>query len=233
MKILNWVHAYTSDAHRQGAGDQELFSHALGNTRKVVSTIMDEYMGRCGKSVWSEKSVHTIDEIDLVSQVFPNARYICLHRSCSDAVASGIETLAMDPTGQDYGFTPYLAIHPGNRTHGMVEYWLDKANRILQFEQGHAGTCYRVRYEDIAQQPTETITGMFDFLELEWDQALTDSVFTQHHPVGPGDHKIVSASSISTDSIGKGVNLARTPLPTDLAARLKPVLSSLGYPAWG
>lgn len=233
MKVLNWVHAYTSDAHRRGADDQELELQSIRDTRETVSTIMDDYMERCGKSVWCEKSVHTIDHIELVTQVFPNARFLCLHRNCSDVISSGIDTLAQDPTGQDYGFAPFLAKHPANRIHGMVEYWILKAALNLQFEQAHAERCYRVRYEDIVQQPTPTISAMFNFLGLDWDQALTDSVFSQHHPVGPGDHKIVDSSSIYTKSIGKGANLVGTPLPTNLAASLKPILSSLGYPAWG
>ena len=214
----------------KGAESQRIFEAAVAATQNTVSGIMDDYLNRSGKQIWSEKSVYTTDFIDIVSAVFPDARYICLYRDCMDFVHSALEVLHLDPSDQQFGLASYIGRHPDNKERALIEYWVDKASRMMEIERAQREHGIRVRYEDIVQSPTSVLAEMFGHLGLEWGQELTHSVFSSYHSIGPGDHKIRSTDRIKADRIGKGASLSTGAIPCELAEKVNNINRDLGYP---
>jgi hypothetical protein len=101
------------------------------------------------------------------------------------------------------------------------------------FEREHAGQCFRVRYEQIVMNPTETLPAIFAFLEVGWDATLVERIFAAQHDQGDGDSKVRFASKIYQSSIGKGSTLNRSAIPDPLLAELNANLEALGYPIVG
>ena len=196
-----------------------------------LNEIMSAYCHRHNASIWCEKSVSTIDMIEIIQNVFPDARYITLHRQCRDTVHSSLEALQKFPERgpQGFGWAPNLSKYPNNTIAGLVAYWEEKTSRLLKFESSFPSICKRVRYEDIVQQPEATLSDLFTSLNIDWQSSLINDVFSSNHDIGPGDDKIQQQNNIHTDSIDKGNVIDITSIPDDLLSRVNSLNTQLNY----
>jgi len=227
---LAWVFEHTA----RPAGDDHAIDaagYATERTRTAISSIMDEYAARAGKSIWAEKSVSTLDCLDMLERLYPDARLICLYRQAPDVMASCAQA-AQQRRGA-FGFEPYLARTTGNPVDGLADYWLDKAGRALGAEQRLGNPHLRMRYEDLVSEPAQSIGRLFGFLGLEVPSDMLDSVFSTTHAVGPGDSKILTTTGIHSESIGHGSRLAIDTLSADRRARIDELHAKLGYSRLG
>jgi len=168
-----------------------------------LNSIMDTACAEAGKEIWCEKSIYTLDSIEVVKKVFPNAKYICLYRNSLDQVASGLECLRVTPDGSGFGFQNFLRQAHPDRIGGLLDYWLDKTQKIMAFEKNNLNRAYRVRYEDLVQDPEQTITGLLDFLEVEHSPEMLTKAFEGKREDQAGDYKFRSTNKVHTDSLGK------------------------------
>lgn len=199
-------------------------------TRRVVDELMEKYVRAKGKQMWCEKTTDNLRYLKLLHDVFPDARYICLYRNCMDVVHSCIEC-------SRFGFlpelTPYVQKRPENTVAAMVESWVDKTTTLLEFELAHESQCFRVKYEDLVAEPSQTLTPMFASIGLDWDEELLNSVFSTQHDQGSGDQKILFTKKVNTDSIGRGSTISRSFIPADLLEKMNDLLARLEYPVVG
>jgi len=86
--------------------------HAINVCHLVAGAILDHAAANGGKTRWCDKSLPTIDYADIVHEVYPRARYVCLYRNCRDFIASALEACPWGLAG--FGFDPYARDHPGN-----------------------------------------------------------------------------------------------------------------------
>lgn len=135
-----------------------------------------------------------------MARVFPEASFICLYRHPMDVVHSGLE--ACPWSFRPYGFEPYVRASPGNLVQAIIQYWIDRTTRMLEFEEGHADRCHRVYYEVLASQPEDTVRGLLLFVGVDLDLGICDRALRRPYDLGPGDHKAMFTHSISTDAIG-------------------------------
>ena len=200
--------------------------------RKNVFGIMQAYCDRHDASIWCEKSVSTIDTIEVIKDVFPDARYVVLHRQCLDVVHSSLEALNrfQEKAPQGFGWAQYMARFPNNTIAALAAYWEDKTRRLLDFETSQPSICHRVRYEDIVQQPDDTLAGLFDFLGLDWKPELAARIFMTEHDIGPGDDKINSQNAIHPDSVGTGRNIPLDDVPEELLSHIDKLNIQLEFP---
>ena len=197
--------------------------------RDAVNGILREYSDQLGKQVWCEKSVYTIDAIGMVQFAFPEARYICLYRTCLDQVGSALETLKNYPSGREYGFAPFLSRSPGNPVDALIDYWCTKTSAILRFEQDNPGQCIRLRYEDLVLESNAHLERLFGFLGSYWDRQMLDLIFTRSRKGGPGDHKISHTDRILMSSLGRGAEIGVQNISADRLEKMNPLLETLGY----
>jgi len=226
---LGWVYEHTAAAGRGAPAD--VAGYVTEHTRATISSIMQDYTARAGKSIWAEKSVSSVDCLDVLERLFPDARLLCLYRQAPDVMASCAQA-AQQRIGT-FGFEPFVARTPANPVDGLADYWLDKTRRALDAERRLSNPRLRLRYEDLVREPAATVEQLFGFLGLAIPTGMLDSVFSTAHTVGPGDNKILATTGIHTGSIGHGSRLAIDRLSPDRRARIDELHAALGYPKLG
>jgi hypothetical protein len=166
----------------------------------------------------------------LLAEVYPEAKFVCLYRHCMDVVASGIEAC---PWGVSrFGFDSYVAQHPGNNVAAIANYWVDWATMLLTFEESNPKSSFRLRYEDLAAAPEEIIGNLLSFLGAAPMPGITSACFeAPHEGDGPGDEKIWFTTKISTETLGRGVKVPGDALPGQLRGQVNDLLARLGYRA--
>src|SRR5215831_8838479 len=163
--------------------------HAVAGIRAAIDQAYGDYLRSRGKLRWCDKSLDAHLFADVVAQVYPEAKFICLFRHCMDVIASGVESC---PWGvHRFGFDPFVAQNPGNSVAAIGSYWLSCAQTIMGFQEKYAERCHQVRYEDLVSEPEETTAAIFSFLGVQQVPGITRTCFlTPHEGGGPGDEKI-------------------------------------------
>jgi protein-tyrosine sulfotransferase len=200
---------------------------AIEEVRRVVTDLMGRYAQGKGKKNWCEKSTVNIDYLDVLTKVFPEAKYICLYRNCLDVAYSCIK---FSPLGYMLELVSYVQKRPDNFVAAMIDNWLEKSSKLLAFEQAHADQCIRINYESLVQQPEHVLAKLFDFLGEPWDEHLIDSIFKVPHDLGEGDVKVWFSGKINKDSVGNGKAIPLTAIPDELMAGIDTLHQQLGYP---
>jgi hypothetical protein len=224
---LYWAIHDTIGQAVKASNEAERERVALNEVRRIVSEFMSSYAITKGKRIWCEKTPMNLVYCDVLSEVFPKARYLCLHRRCLDVVHSCLEFSHNRYIGE---LAPYFEKYPNDRVSAMISYWVDRELMLLDFEQRNKSSLFRIKYEDIVQNPAKSLGPMFDFLGVEWDSSLLNSVFTSPHDRGDGDPKALSAKEINPNSIGKGAAMDLASVPGILLRKADAVLRRLDYP---
>lgn len=207
----------------------------LAEVRRIVSGVMDSYAAAKGKRVWCDKSPRNLNHLKVISEVFPDARFICLYRHAMDVARSFMERVQ---EGWMIDLKYYARNH-GFRSHYSVylDSWLEKTVAMMEFERSHPGRCFALKYEELARDPAATLGPLFSFLGLGWDERMLEAVFSTRHDPGPGDPNVAYSRSIHADSVGLGAAIPRRYLADEMVERINPVLAELGYetvgPDWG
>jgi len=201
-----------------------------GETRRIVVQFMGRYVTAKGKQMWCEKTTENLQYLRFLHDVFPESQYICLYRNCMDVVHSSIECSRL-------GFMPELAPYaqkrPDNLVAAMVDSWIEKTTTLLDFELAHSSQCFRIKYETLVTEPSQTLSSMFAAIGVDWDEKLLENVFSTQHDQGSGDRKILFTKKVNTDSIGRGSTISRSNISDELLAKMNSLLARLDYPAVG
>lgn len=208
--------------------EQERQATARVEVKRVVSELMQGYASKKNKRIWCDKTTRNINYIDILSSVFPDAKFICLYRNCLDFVYSN---MSVSKLGFMEEIAPYIKRNPYNIVSAIIDYWVDSNYAIYGFEQKNKEKCFRVTYEETVSTPDETLNALFGFLGLNWQSDLFDQVFSSKGK-GPvdGDIKFQFSTEISTASIGQGASIPLTSIPDPQRHRLNDLLVKLGYP---
>lgn len=212
------------------ADDDERERIVLAEVRRVISELMATYTKAKGKRLWCEKTPWNLRFLELLSSVFPDAKYICLYRNCMDVVYSCVENIRLRFAEELF---QYFKKHQGDKISGAIDYWCDEVGRMMAFEREHGSDCFRVKYESLVLEPAQTLEPLFGFLGVEWSPRLPATVFSTQHDQGYGDPKIMYSRKISKSSIGKGSSISRTRIPDALLEKMNRLLAELDYPTVG
>ncbi len=224
---LKWVYRHTSTVTDSNGDDLDIA--ATSRTRADIDRIMEEYARFRGKSIWSEKSVFTIDMIQSDDRLFPDARYVCVYRNGPDVVRSALDVLENNPSGNRFAFEPYLARSPGQPIPALVEYWSQKTAAVLKFEKSHGSCCVRIRFEDLVLRAEETIRHLFRSLKVTAADDIIDRVFAEQTVAGPNDPKFMQTRGILKDRIGRGTDLDLSAIHPRQLERVNQLHAALGY----
>jgi hypothetical protein len=217
-----------ADAPASGAAGAAGSPRALAAVRDWVDGSYGRYLRRRGKGRWCDKSEGAHMHAELMSRLYPEAKFICLYRHCMDVIASGVDAC---PWGlHRFGFDGFAAQNPGNSAAAICDYWLSTVQSMLAFEERHPDATHRVRYEDLVTAPGETAAAIFSFLGAEPVPDIARACFqTPHEANGPGDEEIWFTSGISADSMGSGVRVPVAALVPQARQNVNEVLTRLGY----
>ena len=209
---------------------------AAEEARHIIEGLLESHAHSRGKRFWCEKSVSTVDHLDDITWAFPDARFICLHRHCLDVVASALSLVRGGNREERYGFEKFIGRTPHNLVDALIDYWVEKTETSLAFEERKSPQCLRVRYEDIVRQPTSILPAVFSFIGVDWDPRLLDAVFATPHEEGPGDATILYTGRIDPGRVGKGASISVRAISDDRLDRMNGLLRQLDYepvgPEW-
>lgn len=225
-KVLYQTVYYTKGEVSGAVDKDEKHRVTLAEIRRITSDLMDSYTAGKKKRRWCEKSPLNLDSISVLSDVYPDAKYICLYRNCMDFVYSILESCKL---GFWADVLEYVRREPDNLVNAMAEAWADRTEAILEFERKHPSNTFRIKYESLVSDPVETLKPMFEFLEAEWDEIFIDLAFRTKHDEGEGDLKASFTARIHTKSVGKGSILRRDLVGPKTMEKANKLLEELGY----
>ena len=223
--LYNLVY-YSIGQTYKGDTESDRRQWVISEIQKMVGSVMQRYADNKKKKRWCEKTTLNINYIKLLSEIFPNARYICLYRYSMDVIYS---CLKFNTLGFMSELSPYVRDKPGNLVDAMALNWLDKNEKILEFEKENPDKCFRVHYEDIVAQPNEILESTFRSIGVEWRKDILNKVFSSHHDLGPGDLKVVFSEKINTNSIGRGKMIPVSSISNVVYQHIDQVNERLGY----
>lgn len=233
---LRWSYALTQghdvfSRQEPGSLETRMPDAVRDKCRSVVDAMMSEYLQRQDKPRWCDKSVTTVDQLALIQEIFPDAKFICLYRNAMDMVHSGLEVSRFGFSG--YGFAPFIARRLDNTVAGLIDYWCDKVQKMLDFEERQAQSCLRLRYEDLVYEAPRVVPELLEFLDCTADPGLIERIFAVPHQDGPGDANIAYTRKIEAGSVGKGSTLSSRLVSKTQAERMNALLARLEYPQFG
>jgi len=195
--------------------------------RQMIDDLMSEYLTREGKRLWCEKTPSNLAYVEALTAVFPDARYVCLYRSCLDVAMSCLQAGRfglMSELGEAIGR------HPKNLIDAMIDHWTLRTERLLELEQSDSIDTLRIRYEDLVENPDQVTSSLWRFVGVREEVDVKTRALTIPHSPGGGDHKVSCTSSIHTKSIGSGRMIPIDRISDPLRQRANRLLQQLCYP---
>jgi hypothetical protein len=204
-----------------------LSDDARAMIKESVATPLETFAGKRGKKVWCDKSASNIPGAELLLELFPSARFICLYRHPMDVIASG---LAASRWGfSSFGFDPYVRMSPDNLVRALAVYWYDQVAAIRRFERKHGDRCTRIYYETIVSAPDITGRVLCDGLGIPWDPAITHPDFGSLADYGNGDFKLPYSQGVDAGRMGRGHTIPVAMIPPELLLVINTLLDELQY----
>lgn len=212
-----------------GATVTDLPTIALRSARRALRAPMDHYCEQTGKHIYCDKSLDAPDNLPALGRAFPRARYILLYRHVFDVVASGLEG---SPFGfESFGYARFVQNSVENFVAPLVQLWIARVRRALEWQAENAARCHTVRYEDMVIDPESTFSEIFQFLGVGPDPSAIDrALLAAPDMATPGDQKIVFTTAVHAASIGRGRRIPVGLVPPMLLAEANELLALLGYP---
>jgi hypothetical protein len=209
---------------------------AVAGIRRMLDEMTGSYLARRGKRLLCDKSLGSARFADLLTQIYPGARFLCLYRHPMDVIRSGLDACPWGLTG--YGFDEYIVGSPGNAVLALARYWLDNATLIHEVEKQHSQRCHRIRYEDLVHDAEETMREVYAFVGARPAPGVVRACFSgDRERFGPADHKIWATSKVSSDSVGRGETVPAGLIMPQITAAINGLSDELGYlpvgPDWG
>lgn len=208
------------------ATEKERDSYSVKETERIISDILRRYTDGKEKKRWCEKSTINVDHLESLIKTFPDAKYICLYRNCLDVVNSCIKLNAL---GYMPELSDYIKKHPTNFVAAMIDNWMEKTKKLIEFEKEFKNQCVGVRYESLVKNPKFITKEIFEFLGEKGDDSIVDSVFDSYHDLGYGDPKVRFSDKIHKNSIGHGTSIPLSSIPNNFIPEINSLHNQLGY----
>ena len=140
---------------QQGTTMSRLATAAI---RGLVTAQIAAILASSGQPRWCELATAAPGAAETFLQVFPDAHFVCVHRSCLDVIHAGVQA---NPWGlQAQSFRPFLLAYPGNSVAALAAYWVTSTEQLLGFERANQHAADRVRYEDVTAQSGQALAAV-------------------------------------------------------------------------
>jgi protein-tyrosine sulfotransferase len=192
---------------------------AMSATRSMINTMVSMRLMERGKPRWCDTTPGGADAASRFLDLYPKAKFICLHRRCADMISATISASPWNLMG--YGIEPFAAAHPGNHVATLADYWASHTEAILAVEINHKDRCHRIRYEDLAAVQGKAADDMFAFLGLDPPAAIHVGGAEQSPRLPVMDESDVNA---------RGQDVPTGSIQPRLLARVNELHARLGYP---
>jgi hypothetical protein len=194
-----------------------LSSLAITSIRAMTSSMITTVLAANGKKRWCEIAFTRSRCAEIFLQIYPSAKFVCLHRSFPGVVYSGVKA---NPWGfANSAFLPFAARFPGNAVAAIAAYWTVSTESLLEFERAHPDDCRHVRYEDVLRNPNQECADVSSFLSLNQDNITDRNLMNEDLLYSPEDRDgAVAEFRIPFDWV-----------PQSLMARVNQLMAEAGY----
>jgi hypothetical protein len=149
----------------EGRDGPQMSRLAAASLRGLVTAQVTTILaGAAGKTRWCELATGDPGAVPWFLQVIPSAVFVCVHRNCLDVIRAGVAASPWGLHGQGLG--SYVQSYPGNSVAALAAYWADSAAGLLAFEAANPGITYRVRSEDTAAEPADSLAALRAWLRV-------------------------------------------------------------------
>jgi protein-tyrosine sulfotransferase len=208
----------------QSAGFEE--KEILDRVRHLVFGFLDEIAARAGKRRWAVKTAidsFYVQEIEKICA--PSTRFVVLLRHGLDTALS-LQDLCAANEVYIRELHEYIRRYP-RPLEAFAHAWADVTASLLDFESRTDGAML-VKYENLVDEPEETMRMIAEHLGESWCDGLIDRALGDHSVAGLGDWKTYSRAAIDTTSVGRFEALSEA-LISRLAPIVNPMLLRCGY----
>jgi hypothetical protein len=190
---------------------------AAAAIRGLVTAQISAILASSGRRRWCELTTAAPGAAETFLQVFPDAHFVCVHRSCLDVIGAGVQA---NPWGlQGPSLRPFLLAYPGNSVAALAAYWVSSTEQLLGFERANQQATDRVRYEDVTRQPGQALADVRAALVLNDMGSLAIPPAQGGWLAEPGDAPAESAATVPAEMI-----------PPPLREHVTHLHAELGYP---
>ena len=195
--------------------------------RSLVFDFVRPHLHREGKRRWVQKECTA--DLKLLRQVFPQSRFVFIHRHCQDVVESAL--VAKKYGGLRWAPSPGLMVV--NPAEAFADAWARLNERLIAYAEQEPDGVICIHYEDLVRDPATVMRSIFQFLGAKDDPAATKDVFRKRHVGFGGDPNAPYQKSVHESSIGKGAHMPLGRFSKETVDKVNGVLSRLKYPLLG
>jgi hypothetical protein len=191
---------------------------AISSIRVLASTQVATILAAsAGKRRWCELAVSASSGAQTFLQIFPAARFVCVHRACAEVICAAIAAQPWGLVGP--AMSPFTASYPGNSVAAAAAYWALATERLLAFEAANPEATSLVRYEDVISNAHRALGRVRSSLNLH------QQAHQQPLPTLPERIELAAAGKDHGD-----LEVPVDMIPAELRKRVDHLLARLGYP---
>jgi hypothetical protein len=213
------------------SGEGELVTqikNELGGKQDYLSVFeacMKVLASNAKKSRWMEKTPTHIFHTETIRSTIPNALFVEIVRDPRDVLASK-KTRRADVSTDRYKAKEryFKKLEKAYDPLWDTLSWSAAIRAGMQLEQKHPLQHYRIRYEDLVQNPRQEIIALCEFLGIPF---LDELLAVEHH--NPADIKSKQASGISQDSVERWKSVLSLPEVSVIQRLAKLEMKTLAY----
>jgi hypothetical protein len=173
-------------------------------------------LARDGGNRWCEFVIAPPPAAEAFALLYPQTRFLIVHRRADAVMRAIIDASPWGLAGAE--FAPFVSVSPSSTAAALASFWVSHTAQLLEFEQGHRGSCLRIRIEDLRVNPAQSLRDINNFLSLDGEHILR-GLFQDI-----ARDELTDAHLSATPT---GIPLSQIPAP--LLAQINELHSSLGY----
>lgn len=199
----------------------------VGRLRDLAFGFMDEIAARDGARQWVEKTAFDVFHLDGIEQLCGDeVRYLAILRHPLDVAVSCVDFC--DAAGvYPSVLHDYICRYP-HPIDAFVHSWIDATNALIDLGSRRTDRVLICRYEDLVEDPADTIEAVLDFLALDDDSGFLDGALDDLDQLGFSDHKSYQVSEVHQTSVHRWKSIPPAMLAR-VAPELEPLLETCGY----
>jgi len=168
--------------------------HVVNRLRKFCIYFFNSYAKSNDKQRWADKSTSYVDHMDFIARLFPNAKFITLHRNPLDQAHS----FSRGGTSYEEPFKPFCQNNEDLRI-GATRYWAEQTKKIVNFEKKHPEQTFRLIYEELCHSPKSNLEKLFNFIEEPWEPDVLEFYRFQHDK-GPEHGRVIVTNGFAANT---------------------------------
>jgi protein-tyrosine sulfotransferase len=200
----------------------------IGRLRELCFGFFRSIAQKQGKPRWASKTAWDCFYVDEIERLCgDHSQFICIRRHGLDVICS-VQELCLENESYQRELYDYVRRHPFP-LEAFAHMWVDVTERIARFAAAHRANTLEIRYEDLAADPRQVMSQVFEFVGETPDAAIVERALANKSDVGFGDFKAYQRTSIDQASVGRSKSLSPH-TRSQLGKIINPTLEASGYP---